>query len=167
MIFLCLLKGTSVANPYSTTPGHSTLAPWMGENTRVGNILPKTEVKKALKRKPDDIKHPAKKMNEDIILEIIESKKVYVVLIYCWFYISGLSVNCDFSIAVHVMLLSVLYLCVSVWYKMLHDTMCVSCNLNVSSIYSRKKRNSRMLVMPLVCLQRGPLQTWWTGLRNC
>uniref|UniRef100_A0A8P4FW34 Ubiquitin-like protease family profile domain-containing protein n=1 Tax=Dicentrarchus labrax TaxID=13489 RepID=A0A8P4FW34_DICLA len=70
-----LISGTSVANPYSTTPGHSTLAPWMGENTRVGNILPKTEVKKALKRKPDDIKPPAKKINEDIILEIIESKK--------------------------------------------------------------------------------------------
>ncbi|KAK0156411.1 hypothetical protein N1851_000281 [Merluccius polli] len=80
-----LISGTSVANPYSSTPGHSTLAPWMGENTRVGNILPKTEVKKALKRKPDDIKHPGKKINEDIILEIIESKKLYVVLIYCWF----------------------------------------------------------------------------------
>lgn len=48
---------------------------------RIGSILPKTEVKKALKKKPTDIKHPTKKINEDIILDLTESKKVYIVLV--------------------------------------------------------------------------------------
>ena len=74
-------KGTSVTNPYHTTIKHSTLAPWMGQHTRLGSILPKTEIKKALKKKPTNINHPAKKINEDIILDLIESKKVYVMLI--------------------------------------------------------------------------------------
>ncbi|XP_033970117.1 uncharacterized protein LOC117469770 [Trematomus bernacchii] len=46
-----LISGTSVANPFCTSVRHSTLAPWMGEKTRVGNILPKTEAKKAIKKK--------------------------------------------------------------------------------------------------------------------
>ncbi|KAI4796434.1 hypothetical protein KUCAC02_026986 [Chaenocephalus aceratus] len=70
-----LISGTSVANPFCTSVCHSTLAPWMGEQTRVGNILPKTEAKKALKKKKDDIKHPNMNINEDIILGIIDSKK--------------------------------------------------------------------------------------------
>ncbi|XP_077936579.1 uncharacterized protein LOC144383347 [Gasterosteus aculeatus] len=70
-----LISGSSVANPYCLSVGHSTLAPWMGEHTRVGNVLPKTEVKKAMKRKTGDFKHPPKKINEDIILKLIESKK--------------------------------------------------------------------------------------------
>lgn len=61
---------------YVSLIGHSTLAPWMGEHTRVGNILPKTEVKKALKKRTDDTKHPTREINEDIILNIIDSKKV-------------------------------------------------------------------------------------------
>lgn len=77
-----------MANPFCTPVRHSTLAPWMGQHTRVGNILPKTEVKKAMKkRKPDDIKHHPKQMNEDIIHEIIESKKYTLSLSY--------SVYCD------------------------------------------------------------------------
>ncbi|XP_067307544.1 uncharacterized protein [Pseudorasbora parva] len=43
-----LISGTTVANPFSTSVRHSTLAPWMGEHTRVGNVLPKTEAKKAM-----------------------------------------------------------------------------------------------------------------------
>ncbi|XP_077936546.1 uncharacterized protein LOC144383326 isoform X2 [Gasterosteus aculeatus] len=70
-----LISGSSVANPYCLSVGHSTLAPWMEEHTRVGNVLPKTEVKKAMKRKTGDFKHPPKKINEDIILKLIESKK--------------------------------------------------------------------------------------------
>ena len=73
--------GTSVANPYSTSLHHSTLAPWMGEHTRKGNILPKTEVKKAMKKRTDDPKHPPKPINEDIILNMIESRKVCIVLV--------------------------------------------------------------------------------------
>ena len=74
---LCVsLIGTFVTNPYPTSVGHSTLAPWMGEHTRVGNILPKTEVKKALKKRTDDHKQPTEKINEDIILDIIDSKRV-------------------------------------------------------------------------------------------
>ena len=61
-----LLIGTSVANPYCNSVGHSTLAPWMGEHTRVGKILPKTEFKKALKKHPDNIKHPPKNINDYI-----------------------------------------------------------------------------------------------------
>lgn len=53
----------------------------MGEHTRVGNVLPKTEDKKAMKKKKDDIKHPPKNINEDIILQLIESKKIYIVQI--------------------------------------------------------------------------------------
>lgn len=53
----------------------------MGEHTRVGNVLPKTEVKKAMKRKTGDFKHPPKKINEDIILKLIESKKVHTLTI--------------------------------------------------------------------------------------
>ncbi|TKS66023.1 hypothetical protein D9C73_000079 [Collichthys lucidus] len=70
-----IISGTSVANPYATSVRHSTLAPWMGKYTRIGNILPKTEVKKAMKKRTDDPKHSPKKINEDIVLEIIESKK--------------------------------------------------------------------------------------------
>lgn len=70
-----------MANPFSTSVGHSTLAPWMGEHTRVGNVLPKTEDKKAMKKKKDEIKQPPKNINEDIILQLIESKKVYIVQI--------------------------------------------------------------------------------------
>ncbi|XP_055024533.2 uncharacterized protein [Misgurnus anguillicaudatus] len=44
-----LISGESIANPYYTPVCHSTLAPWMGEHTRIGDILPKTEVKKAMK----------------------------------------------------------------------------------------------------------------------
>lgn len=71
-----------MANPFCTPVRHSTLALWMGQHTRVGNILQKTEVKKAMKkRNPNDIKHHLKQMNEDIRHEIIESKKVCIELI--------------------------------------------------------------------------------------
>ncbi|ROJ64739.1 hypothetical protein DPX16_3761 [Anabarilius grahami] len=69
--------GTTVANPFSTSVRHSTLAPWMGEHTRVGNVLPKTEAKKTMKKKKDDIKHHPQKINEDILLQLLESKKVF------------------------------------------------------------------------------------------
>ncbi|XP_030581204.1 uncharacterized protein LOC115777435 [Archocentrus centrarchus] len=70
-----LIQGTSVANPYCKTDRHSTLAPWMGAHTRVGNILPKTEVKKVLKKASDDTKHPPEQINEELILQIINSEK--------------------------------------------------------------------------------------------
>uniref|UniRef100_A0A096MFA4 HMG domain-containing protein n=1 Tax=Poecilia formosa TaxID=48698 RepID=A0A096MFA4_POEFO len=35
-----LISGTTVVNPFSTSTHHSTLAPWMGQHTRVGNVLP-------------------------------------------------------------------------------------------------------------------------------
>lgn len=75
------LTGTTAANPYSTSTHHSNLAPWMGQQSRSGNILPKTEIKKALTKKTDHSTHPTKNINEDIILEIIESKKVLYMLI--------------------------------------------------------------------------------------
>lgn len=52
----------------------------MGQHTRVGNILPKTEVKKAMKKKP--IWHKASlETDEYIIHKLVESKKVYIGLI--------------------------------------------------------------------------------------
>lgn len=71
-----------MANPYHNSVGHSTLAPWMGEHTRVGKTLPKTEFRKAMKKNPDaETKHPLKKINEDIILDLLDSKKVHFMLI--------------------------------------------------------------------------------------
>lgn len=70
------LKGTTVYNPYCISTHQSTLAPWMGRHTRLGNILPKTEIRKALKKKLDNITHSTRHINKDIILELIESKKV-------------------------------------------------------------------------------------------
>lgn len=71
-----------MANPYHNSVGHSTVAPWMGEHTRVGKTLPKTEFRKAMKKNPDaETKHPLKKINEDIILDLLDSKKVHFMLI--------------------------------------------------------------------------------------
>lgn len=69
-----LLSGT-MANPYFTSMHHSNLAPWMGKRTRVGDILPKTEVNKGLKRRQEGIKVQPKNINENSILELLESKK--------------------------------------------------------------------------------------------
>ncbi|KAM8862765.1 uncharacterized protein AB9W97_017970 isoform 5-T6 [Spinachia spinachia] len=44
-------SGTTTVNPYRSLLSYSTLAPWMGKETRAGNILPKTEVKKGLKKR--------------------------------------------------------------------------------------------------------------------
>ncbi|KAK7885891.1 hypothetical protein WMY93_025512 [Mugilogobius chulae] len=69
------LSGTTT-NPYKQKLSHSTLAPWMGENTRYGNVLPKTEIKKAMGKKRDTaISKAAQNVNEDTIRELIESKK--------------------------------------------------------------------------------------------
>ncbi|XP_054595991.2 uncharacterized protein [Nothobranchius furzeri] len=47
----------------------------MGEHTRVGTILPKTECKKALTKTTEHRTQPIKEINEDIILQILDSKK--------------------------------------------------------------------------------------------
>ena len=86
----CILKispGTSKRNPYQSKTSYSTLAPWMGEDVRSGDCLPKTEVKKGLKKRKNDTKVSTKMVDEDTILTLIESKKV------CAFYI-GSSYTC-------------------------------------------------------------------------
>ncbi|CAL8269647.1 unnamed protein product [Arctogadus glacialis] len=47
----------------------------MGEDVRSGDCLPKTEVKKGLKKRKEDTKVSTKMVDEDTILTLIESKK--------------------------------------------------------------------------------------------
>lgn len=71
--------GTSVANPYCKSVHQSTMAPWMGKHTRLRDILPKTEIKKALKEKNDQNKHSPEQIIEDIILQTTDSEKVKLI----------------------------------------------------------------------------------------
>lgn len=48
----------------------------MGKDTRAGNILPKTEVKKGLKKRSGETMVSNQKVDEDIIHALLESKKV-------------------------------------------------------------------------------------------
>lgn len=60
---------------------YSALAPWMGKHTRAGNILPKTEVKKGLKKRSGETKASSiQKVDEDVLLALLESKKVCIKL---------------------------------------------------------------------------------------
>ncbi|CAL8300529.1 unnamed protein product [Boreogadus saida] len=47
----------------------------MGEDVRTGDCLPKTEVKKGMKKRKEDTKVSTKMVDEDTILTLIESKK--------------------------------------------------------------------------------------------
>jgi hypothetical protein len=48
----------------------------MGKYTRVGDVLPKTEVKKGIKTRKDYTQVTSKSVDEDVILSLIETKKV-------------------------------------------------------------------------------------------
>ena len=68
--------GTSTTNPYESKASYLTLAPWMGEDVRKEDTLPKTEAKKGMKKRKEDPKVPARKLDEDTILSMLELKKV-------------------------------------------------------------------------------------------
>uniref|UniRef100_A0AAQ4PPL1 C2H2-type domain-containing protein n=1 Tax=Gasterosteus aculeatus aculeatus TaxID=481459 RepID=A0AAQ4PPL1_GASAC len=68
-------SGTTTVNPYRSLLSYSTLAPWMGKDTRAGNILPKTEVKKGLKKRSGETMVSNQKVDEDLIHALLESKK--------------------------------------------------------------------------------------------
>ncbi|KAL7396910.1 hypothetical protein ABVT39_013480 [Epinephelus coioides] len=68
-------SGTSTANPFRSRLSYSSLAPWMGKHTRVGNILPKTEIKKGLKKRSGETTVSSQKVDEDIRHALLDSKR--------------------------------------------------------------------------------------------
>lgn len=55
------------------------MAPWMGKHTRLRDILPKTEIKKALEEKNDQNIHSPEQIIEDIMLQTTDSEKVKLI----------------------------------------------------------------------------------------
>lgn len=73
---LKISPGTSTRNPYESKTSYTTLAPSMGEDVRKEDTLPKTEVKEGMKKRKEDSKVPAKKLDEDSIVSLLDLKKV-------------------------------------------------------------------------------------------
>ncbi|XP_076866870.1 uncharacterized protein LOC143518315 [Brachyhypopomus gauderio] len=78
MIASGLCTGGRTHNPFSNMLTYSDLAPWIGVNTRTGDIVPKTELLKGLWKKTNvgrECQVANTEMNEDYILDLLEKKK--------------------------------------------------------------------------------------------
>ena len=78
LFFFVNILGSSIKNPYSINSSYSTLAPWMGKDVRIGDVLPKTEVKKGLQKRQGTSRPATNKVDEDRILVLLDSKNVSV-----------------------------------------------------------------------------------------
>lgn len=79
------LTGARSPNPFSNQLSYSDFAPWMGAQTRASNVLPKTKLLKGFSRKNSHDKPTTASatVNEDIILELLEKKKVNTMSFEC------------------------------------------------------------------------------------
>lgn len=56
---------------------YSGFAPWVGESSRVGPVLPKTEFLKGLSKRLNNVaRHPSSSSLEDVLFKELDSKKV-------------------------------------------------------------------------------------------
>ena len=74
-IFSNVLGKTKI-NPYKKDPKDHNLPPWLGEEVRDSDVVPKTEILKGYKKKGSQEKKPSKDVNEDQIMELVEQTKV-------------------------------------------------------------------------------------------
>ncbi len=79
----CILDNT-FANPYACPLTYTALTPWLGNCSRISDIVPKTEVFKGLSQKDKAFTSSfGLEMDEDTILQVLESKTVCTVLLFC------------------------------------------------------------------------------------
>ena len=69
------LKGTSIVNPFKSKAPYSHLAPWMGGAVRKGDVIPKTEKKKGLKKRQTG-QTEVNRWDEDRIMTLLEQEPV-------------------------------------------------------------------------------------------